>query len=238
MELNEILETLDACVDAVLYGLQGCKQDPKGNIRVRTMPWGNGTGYTDLPMIEILGNEAGVRGFYVMPTIDGVPSVAVTHMLCAKLYMVGFVAADAKYQDYNSDSKSLLMVMPVNKQSDEDPAPPNTLRSYALTWFEQARKALDAEAGKDSGCVYLMQYIQAQDKPQQARLIAIADGSIVYECDIKDSVYYTSAEIASAIKAMVLDSDNMRIQKVDPDSRRFGVPPNSIHRLYLIDWLR
>ena len=238
MELNEILETLDACVDAVLSVLQGCKQDPKGNIRVRTMPWGNGTGYKDLPMIEILGNEAGVRGFYVMPTIDGVPSVAVTHMLCAKLYMVGFVAADAKYQDYNSDSKSLLMVMPVNKQSDEDPAPPNTLRSYALTWFEQARKALDAEAGKDSGCVYLMQYIQAQDKPQQARLIAIADGSIVYECDIKDSVYYTSAEIASAIKAMVLDSDNMRIQKVDPDSRRFGVPPNSIHRLYLIDWLR
>ncbi len=238
MELNEILETLDACVDAVLSVLQGCKQDPKGNIRVRTMPWGNGTGYKDLPMIEILGNEAGVRGFYVMPTIDGVPSVAVTHMLCAKLYMVGFVAADAKYQDYNSDSKSLLMGMPVNKQSDEDPAPPNTLRSYALTWFEQARKALDAEAGKDSGCVYLMQYIQAQDKPQQARLIAIADGSIVYECDIKDSVYYTSAEIASAIKAMVLDSDNMRIQKVDPDSRRFGVPPNSIHRLYLIDWLR
>lgn len=238
MELNEILETLDACVDAVLSGLQGCKQDPKGNIRVRTMPWGNGTGYTDLPMIEILGNEAGVRGFYVMPTIDGVPSVAVTHMLCAKLYMVGFVAADAKYQDYNSDSKSLLMVMPVNKQSDEDPAPPNTLRSYALTWFEQARKALDAEAGKDSGCVYLMQYIQAQDKPQQARLISIADGSIVYECDIRDSVYYTSAEIANAIKSLVLDSDNMRIQKVDPYSRRFSIPSDRIDKLYLIDWLR
>lgn len=120
----------------------------------------------------------------------------------------------------------------------EDPAPHHTLRSCAMTWFEQARKALDAEAGKDSGCMYLMQYIQAQDKPQQARLIAIADGSIVYECDIKDSVYYTSDEIANAIKAMVLDSDNMRIQKVDPDSRRFGVPSNSIHSLYLIDWLR
>lgn len=173
-----------------------------------------------------------------MPTIDGVPSVAVTHMLCAKLYMVGFVAADAKYQDYNSDSKSLLMVMPVNKQSDEDPAPPNTLRSYALTWFEQARKALDAEAGKDSGCVYLMQYIQAQDKPQQARLISIADGSIVYECDIRDSVYYTSAEIANAIKSLVLDSDNMRIQKVDPYSRRFSIPSDRIDKLYLIDWLR
>ena len=237
MELNEILETLDACVDAVLSVLQGCKQDPKGNIRVRTMPWGNGTGYTDLPMIEILGNEAGVRGFYVMPTIDGVPSVAVTHMLCAKLYMVGFVAADAKYQDYNSDSKSLLMVMPVNKQSDEDPAPPNTLRSYALTWFEQARKALDAEAGKDSGCVYLMQYIQAQDKPQQARLIAIADGSIVYECDIQNSLYYTSAEIANAIKALALDKDNMRIQKVAPDSRRFSIPSSKIVKLYLIDWM-
>ena len=238
MELNEILETLDACVDAVLYGLQGCKQDPKGNIRVRTMPWGNGTGYKDLPMIEILGNEAGVRGFYVMPTIDGVPSVAVTHMLCAKLYMVGFVAADAKYQDYNSDSKSLLMVMPVNKQSDEDPAPPNTLRSYALTWFEQARKALDAEAGKDSGCVYLMRYCHESNHPHQERLIAIADGSIVYECDIRDSVYYTSAEIANAIKSLVLDSDNMRIQKVDPYSRRFSIPSDRIDKLYLIDWLR
>lgn len=237
MEFNEILKVLDNCVGAVLSGLQGCKQDPKGNIRVRTMPWGNGTGYTDLPMIEILGNEAGVRGFYVMPTIDGVPSVAVTHMLCAKLYMVGFVAADAKYQDYNSDSKSLLMVMPVNKQSDEDPAPPNTLRSYALTWFERARKALDAEAGKDSGCVYLMQHIQAQNKPQQARLISIADGSIVYECDIKDSVYYTSAEIANAIKSLVLDSDNMRIQKVDPYSRRFSIPSDRIDKLYLIEWM-
>lgn len=237
MEINEILKVLDNCVDAVLSGLQGCKQDPKGNIRVRHAPWDLGNGYTDLPMIEILGNEAGVRGFYVMPTIDGVPSVAVTHMLCAKLYMVGFVAADAKYQDYNSDSKSLLMVMPVNKQSDEDPAPPNTLRFYALTWFEQARKALDAEAGKDSGCVYLMQYIQAQGKPQQARLISIADGSIVYECDIQNSLYYTSAEIANAIKALALDKDNMRIQKVAPDSRRFSIPSSKIVKLYLIDWM-
>ena len=69
-------------------------------------------------------------------------------------------------------------------------------------------------------------------------MISIADGSIVYECDIRDSVYYTSAEIANAIKSLVLDSDNMRIQKVDPYSRRFSIPSDWIDKLYLIDWLR
>lgn len=236
MEFNELLEVLDSCVGAVLSVLKGCKQDPKGNIRVRQASLNTGTGHTDLPMLEILDNGAGVRGFYMLPTLDGVPSVAVTHMLCAKLYMAGFVAADKQYQDYNSDS--MLLVMPANKQSDEDPAPPNTLRSCALTCFERARKALDAEAGKASSCIYLMRYHHGSNNQYQERLIAIANGSIVHECDIKDSVYHTSDEIANAIKAMVLDSDNMRIQKVDPDSRRFGVPPNSIHRLYLIDWLR
>lgn len=237
MELNEILETLDTCVGAVLSVLKGCKQDPKGNIRVRQASLNTGTGDTDLPMIEILDNEAGVRGFYMLPTLDGVPSVAVTHLLCAKLYMAGFVAADKQYQDYNSDSKSLLMVMPASKESDSDPATPGTLRTYALIWFEQARKALAAETGEDSGCMYLMQHSQAQNKTQQARLIAVADGSIVYECDIKDSICYTGLEVANAIKAMVLDSDIMRIQKVDPDSRRFGVPSDRIDKLYLIDWL-
>lgn len=120
----------------------------------------------------------------------------------------------------------------------EDPAPPNTLRSYALTCFEQARKALDAEAWKDSGCVYLMRYHHGSNHQYQERLIAIANGSIVHECDIKDSVYYTSAEIANAIKALVLDSDNMHIQKVDPYSRRFSIPSDRIAKLYLIDWLR
>lgn len=238
MELNEILETLDTCVGAVLSVLKGCKQDPKGNIRVRQASLNPGTGDTDLPMIEILDNEAGVRGFYMLPTLDGVPSVAVTHLLCAKLYMAGFVAADKQYQKQNSDDKALLMVMPASKESDSDPATPGTLRTYALTWFEQARKALDAVAGKDSGCVYLMRYCHESNHPHQERLIAIADGSIVYERDIKDSPCYTSAEIANAIKVMVLDSDNMRIQKVDPYSRCFSIPSDWIDKLYLIDWLR
>lgn len=234
MEFNELLEVLDNCVGMVLSGLQGCKQDPKGNIRVRTVTWDPGTGYADLPMIEILGKENGVRGFYMVPALDGAPAVAVMHLLCAKLYMAGFVDADEQ-QKQNSDGKALLMIMPASKETASDPATPGTLRTYALTWLGQARKALYAEAGKDSGCMYLMQYAQAQDKPQQARLIAVSDGSIVYECDIKDSMYYTGLEVANAIKAMVLDSANMRIQKVDPDSRRFSVPPNSIDRLYLID---
>ena len=187
-------------------------------------------------MIEILGNENGVRGFYMVPAIEGVPSVAVMHLLSAKLYMAGFVAADKQYQKQNSDGESLLMVMPASKEPDSAPATPGTLRTYAITWFEQARKALYAEAGKDSGCMYLMQYAQAQDKPQQARLIAVSYGSIVYECDIKDSMYYTGLEVANAIKAMVLDSANMRIQKVDPYSRLLGVPSNSIDSLYLISW--
>lgn len=237
MEINEILKVLDNCVGAVLFGLQGCKQDPKGNIRVRQASLNPGTGYTDLPVIEILDNEAGVRGFYVLPTLDGVPSVAVTHLLCAKLYMAGFVAA-AEQQKQNSDDKALLMVMPASKEPDSDPATPGTLRTYALTWFEQARKALDAVAGKDSGCVYLMRYCHESNHPHQERLIAIADGSIVYERDIKDSPCYTSAEIANAIKVMVLDSDNMRIQKVDPYSRCFSIPSDWIDKLYLIDWLR
>lgn len=237
MEFNELLEVLDSCVGAVLSGLQGCKQDPSGNIRVRTVTWNPGTGYTDLAMIEVLGNDNGVRGFYMVPAIDGVPSAAVTHLLCAKLYMAGFVAADEQ-QKQNSDDKALLMVMPASKESDSDPATPGTLRTYALTWFEQARKALDAVAGKDSGCVYLMRYCHESNHPHQERLIAIADGSIVYERDIKDSPCYTSAEIANAIKVMVLDSDNMRIQKVDPYSRCFSIPSDWIDKLYLIDWLR
>ena len=236
MEFNELLEVLDNCVGAVLSGLQGRNPDPSGNIRVRQAPWNPGTGSMDLPMIEILGNENGVRGFYMVPPIEGVPLVAVKHLLCAKLYMAGFVAVGKQYQKQNSDGKSLLMVMPASKETASDQAPPGTLRTYAMTWLEQARKALYAEAGKDSGCMYLMQYAQAQDKPQQARLIAVSEGSIVYECDIKDSMYYTGLEVANAIKAMVLDSDNMRIQKVDPDSRLFGVPSNSIDRLYLIGW--
>lgn len=237
MELNEILETLDTCVDAVLSVLKGCKHDPKGNIRVRQASLNPGTGDTDLPMIEILDNKAGVRGFYMLPTIDGVPSVAVTHLLCAKLYMAGFVAADEQ-QKQNSDDKALLMVMPASKEPDSDPATPGTLRTYALTWFDQAHKALKGVGGEDSSCIYLMRYHHGSNHQYQERLIAIADGSIVYECDIKDSPCYTSAEIANAIKALVLDSDNMRIQKVDPYSRRFSIPSDRIAKLYLIDWLR
>lgn len=192
----------------------------------------------DLPMIEILGNENGVRGFYMVPPIEGVPLVAVKHLLCYKLYMAGFVAADKQYQAQNSDGKSLLMVMPASKETASDPAPPGTLRTYALTWFDQARESLYAESGKDSSCIYLMRYCHGSNHPYQERLIAIADGSIVYEDDIKDSPYYTSAEIANAIKALVMDSDNMRIQKVDYDSRCFSIPSYKIDKLYLIDWLR
>lgn len=180
--------------------------------------------------------ERGDWKVFYAPEFCEVSPDMVFHMLCVQLYKAGFVAADKQYQDYNSDS--MLLVMPANKQSDEDPAPPNTLRSCAMNWFERARKALDAEAGKSSSCIYLMRYHHGSNRQYQERLIAIANGSIVYECDIKDSVYYTGAEIANAIKAMVLDSDNMRIQKADPHSRRLVVPPSSIHRLYLIDWLR
>lgn len=237
MEFNELLEVLDNCVGAVLSGLQGCKQDPKGNIRVRTVTWDPGTGYADLPMIEILGKENGVRGFYMVPALDGAPAVAVMHLLCAKLYMAGFVAADEQ-QKQNSDGEALLMVMPASKEPDSAPATPGTLRTYALTWFNQAQKALKGSGGKDSSCIYLMRYCHGSDHPHQERLIAIADGSIVYECDIKDSPCYISAEIADAIKALVMDSDNMRIQKIAPDSRRFSIPSSKIDKLYLIDWLR
>ena len=237
MEINEILKVLDNCVDAVLSGLQGCKQDPKGNIRVRHAPWDLGNGYMDLPLVEILGNENGVRGFYMVPSMDGVPTAAVTHLLCAKLYMAGFVAADKQHQNQNSDSKSLLMIMPAGKQSGPDPAPPGTLRDYALTWFDQAYKTLCNVGGKSSSCMYLVQYVQNPNRAYQDRLIAVADGSIVYECDIQNSLYYTSAEIANAIKALALDKDNMRIQKVAPDSRRFSIPSSKIVKLYLIDWM-
>lgn len=238
MELNEILETLDTCVGAVLSGLQGCKQDPKGNIRVRQASWKPGTEYADLPIIEILGKENGVRGFYMVPALEGAPAVAVLHLLCAKLYMAGFVAADKQYQNQNSDGESLLMVLPASKETDPDPAAPGTLRTYALTWFDQAHKALKGMGGKNSGCMYLIQYTKAQNKSQQVRLIAVSCGSIVYECDIKDSMYYTGLEVADSIKAMVLDSDNIRIQKVANDSRLFSVPVKSITKVYLIDWLR
>lgn len=236
MEINEILKVLDNCVDAVLSGLQGCKQDPKGNIRVRHAPWDLGNGYMDLPLVEILGNENGVRGFYMVPSMDGVPTAAVTHLLCAKLYMAGFVAADKQYQNQNSDSKSLLMIMPASKLTVNEPEPSGTLRSYAMTYFDQANNALYNTGGKASGCMYLVQYVQSSDQPYQNRLIAVSDGSIVYECDIKGSMYYTEAEIANAIKAIVLDSDSMRIQKVANDSRRFSIPAKRISRVYLISW--
>lgn len=237
MEFNEILKVLDNCVGAVLSGLQGCKQDTKGNIRVRHAPWDLGNGYMDLPMVEILGNENGVRGFYMVPSMDGVPTAAVTHLLCAKLYMAGFVAADKQYQNQNSDSKSLLMIMPASKEADSAPKPPGTLRTYALHWFEQAHRALKGMSTKDSSCIYLMRYCHGSDYTYQERLTAVADSSIVYECDIEDSPCYTSAEIVNAIKAMVLDSDNMRIQKVTADVRHFGIPSSKIDKLYLIEWM-
>lgn len=222
MKNKQVEETVSTTVNIIDSFLSTRKPNLlKGNIRVRfpKEPY-------EVPLIELLDNDGNVSGYHMMVGITGVSGDALYHQLVATLYLEG-------YGKTGCEDGVLSMCMPIqSSEPDTAPGKPHgTLLHDAVELRDRVMDTARMSQLSDS-CLYLIWY---DNNAYQPRIVAVAEGSIVYAEDITDSPWYTASEIAWMIAASIVGSGGKyRIEKQSTDCRRFDVPKGSIYSVFQI----